>query len=129
MTECTHVEHVSQAKDYLYNFPDRLYVVTAVSNPARYASRYRLYRAFEKHIKDCGAILTTVEMAYGDRPFEVTKPDEARHVQVRGRQELWYKENLLNIGIARLPACAKYIAIVDADLVFTRPDWAQETLH
>ena len=99
--ESTHVDHVSQAKDWLHNFPDRLYVVTAVSNPARYASRYRLYRAFEKHIKDGGAILTTVEMAYGDRPFEVTSSDDHQHVQVRGRQELWYKENLLKIGIAR----------------------------
>ena len=127
--ECTHVDHVSQAKDWLHNFPDRLYVVTAVSNPARYAARYRLYRAFEKHVRDNGAILTTVEMAYGDRPFEVTSAGNPQHVQARGRHELWYKENLLNIGIARLPASAKYIAIVDADLIFTRPDWAQETLH
>ncbi len=123
------IDHSSQARPGVQPFPDRLYVVTAISNPARYRSRYNLYRAFEKHIVDSGAILITVEMAFGDRPFEVTEAANPHHVQVRGNHELWHKENLLNIGMSRLPASAKYVAWIDADVSFTRPDWAQETLH
>jgi hypothetical protein len=124
-----HIDHVSHARPGIKPFPDRLYVVTAISNPCRYRSRYKLYRAFEKHCADGGAILYTVEMAFGGRPFEVTNACNPRHVQVHGNHELWHKENLLNIGIARLPAEAKYVAWIDADIEFARPDWAQETLH
>ncbi len=123
------IDHSSHARPGIQPFPDRLYVVTAISNPARYRSRYNLYRAFEKHVADSGAILSTVEMAFGGRPFEITDPANPRHVQVRGEHELWHKENLLNIGISRLPAEAKYIAWIDADVTFTRTDWAQETLQ
>jgi hypothetical protein len=43
--------------------------------------------------------------------------------------ELWFKENMINIGISRLPSDWKYVAWIDADMLFVRPDWAQETLH
>jgi hypothetical protein len=106
-----------------------LYVVTPVINPSRYQSRYRLYEAFEKYIADIGGILYTVEAAYGDRPFEVTRQDNPRHVQVRTQHELWHKENLINLGVARLPSDWKYVAWIDSDVQFARPDIAVETIH
>lgn len=111
-----------------------LYVVTAISNPCRYKSRYRLYRDFAKHVADSGANLCTVELALGERPFEVTGEGPREHwnqeiVQLRTKHELWHKENLLNIGISRLPADAEYIAVIDADLTFIRPGWAEETVQ
>jgi len=109
--------------------PDVLDVVAVVSNPVRYRSRYDLFRAFETHVQDAGARLTVVEMAFGERPFEVTRADNPRHVQVRSAHEFWAKENLINIGISRLPRDARYIAWVDADLTFGRPDWVQETIQ
>lgn len=124
-----HIDHISHKKQGLHPFPDRLYVVTAISNPQRYLARYNLYRAFEKQVADAGAILYTVEMAFGGRPFEITDSSNPHHIQVRGDDEVWHKENLLNIGISRLPAHAKYIAWIDADIQFTRPDWAQETIQ
>src|SRR5438309_37497 len=108
---------------------DLLHVVTAISNPVRYKSRYRLYHEFEKHMLDSGVKLWTIEMAFGDRPFEVTQAGNPQHFQVRGWTEVWHKENLLNLAIARLPADAEYIAWVDADVQFTRKDWAEETVH
>jgi hypothetical protein len=109
--------------------PDVLDVVAVVSNPVRYRSRYDLFRAFEAHVKDSGARLTVVEKGFANRPFEVTEPDNPRHVQVRSAHEFWAKENLINLGIARVPRDARYIAWVDADLTFVRPDWVQETLQ
>jgi hypothetical protein len=129
MTTHLHVDHCSHAHPGLTRFPDRLYVVTAISNPQRYISRYNLYRAFEKRCRDAGAILHTIEMAFGDRPHEIVSNSDHRHILVRSHHELWHKENLLNIAISRLPAEAQYIAWIDADIAFTRSDWAQETLQ
>ncbi len=124
-----HIDHSNQARPGLTPFPDRLYVVTPIVNQQRYARRYELYRAFARHMQQSGVILYTVELAFGDRPFEVTSRSDPRNIQFRTDQELWYKEQLINLAIARLPPEAKYVAWIDADLSFVRPDWAQETLH
>jgi len=109
--------------------PDKLYVVTCVNNYNRYRTRYRLYRSFKDHVDASGAVLHTIECQLGSRPFEVTSPDDPTHIQVRTTSELWHKENLMNLAAARLPAEARYIAFVDADFTFIRPDWAQETIQ
>lgn len=106
-----------------------LYVVTAVFNPWRYKSRIKLYRDFEKYVNDSGAKLVTVELAYGQRDFVVTEPNDPMDVQLRTDAELWHKERMLNLGIQRLPRDWKYVAWIDADIVFARPDWVEETVH
>lgn len=111
------------------DFPGVLDVVAVVSNPMRYRSRYDLYRAFERHMVDSGVRLTTVELAYGGRLWEVTSSDNPRHVQVRTDHELWHKENMINLGVSRLPRDWEYVAWIDADITFARPDWVQETLQ
>lgn len=106
-----------------------LYVVTAISNPRRYASRARLYREFASHISNAGAIHYTVEVAFGDRPFEIQSDGTDRFLRLRTSDEIWHKENALNLAINRLPAEAEYIAWVDADVHWARNDWAEETVH
>lgn len=53
------------------------------------------------------------------------------YIKVRAGQqsEIWLKENLQNIAVQHLPEDAKYIAFIDADITFARPDWVSETLH
>jgi hypothetical protein len=106
-----------------------LYVIAVITNPSRYRSRYHLYREFEKYIKDSGAILYTIEVAYGDRQYEVTDSTNPQHFQLRNTHELWHKENLINLAVSRLPADWKYVAWIDADVEFARKDWVYETLH
>jgi hypothetical protein len=67
------------------NLPDRdpLYVVTSVFNPLRYQSRIRLYRDFEKYVRDSGAILYTAEVAFGGREFTVTEAGRSALRKVR----------------------------------------------
>lgn len=105
-----------------------LYVVCAISNPWRYRSRYQLYDRFAHYMADSGAQLYTVEAAYGIRTHAVTTEDP-RHLCLRTNHELWHKENLLNIAISRLPDDWKYVAWIDADVAFARPDWVSATLH
>jgi len=96
----------------------------------RYLSRYKHYHTFEKHVEDSGAILYTVELALGEREFEVTEADNPRHLQLRTWHILWYKENLMNLAVMRLlPRNWRKVAFIDADMKFARPDWAQETLQ
>ena len=106
-----------------------LWVVTAVFNPWRYKSRVDLYRKFEKYVADSGAKLVTFELAYGDRPFEVTEANDPLDVQLRTNHELWHKEKMLNLGIQRFASDWKYMAWVDADVIFARPDWVTETVQ
>ncbi len=109
--------------------PDLLHVVTCISNPVRYQSRWRLHERFAAEMAKAGVNLVTVELAYGERPFAVTQAGRPDHVQVRGRTELWSKENLLNIGISRLPPDWRYVAWIDADVRFQNPGWAAETVE
>jgi hypothetical protein len=106
-----------------------LYVIAPIINPSRYQSRYRLYEEFEKYITDAGAVLYTVEAAYGDRGFEITEAANPRHIRLRTQHELWHKENLINIGVSRLPQDWKYVAWIDADVQFARNDIVDETIH
>jgi len=122
----------------MFERPDRiadpLHVVTPIFNSRRFRSRWALYEKFAKHVRDAGAILHTVELAFGDRALAVTDPQNPAHVQLRTGHdrvghELWFKENLVNLGIQRLPADWRYAAWIDADVQFARPDWVGETLH
>lgn len=109
--------------------------VACISNPCRFASRYRLYREFRKHIvEELGANLLTIECAFGDRPHEVVGPEvhpnpREIHIQVRSDSEVWIKENLLNLGFRHMPPSCRYVAWVDADIRFLRKDIVEETIH
>lgn len=121
--------HPSQRQLHVEPISSKLYVITVIFNQNRYASRYKLYHGFQKHVEDSGGVLYTVEIALRDRHHEVTHPDNPQNVQLRTESELWYKENGGNVGLGKLPHDWEYVAFVDADFVFTRPDWVTETLH
>lgn len=108
---------------------DPLYVVTVVFNSQRYRSRWKLWADFSKMIKDAGGILYTTEVAFGDRDFALRDLCKENYTQLRVRDELWYKENAINISVTKLPVDWKYAAWIDADVIFSRPDFINETLH
>jgi hypothetical protein len=72
--------------------------------------------------------LHVVELAFGDRPFEVTG-EHPNDVQFRTSGELWHKEQLINLGVSRFPVGWKYGAYIDGDFHFTRHDLALEAIH
>ncbi len=108
---------------------DKFHVVTMISNPARYESRYELFFKFEKHMAESGIDPWVIEVQLGDRPFVVTSPLNPRHIQLRHWTELWHKENALNIAIAKLPPDWETVAWIDADIEFVNKNWVEETLH
>jgi hypothetical protein len=106
-----------------------LHIASAYSNPFRWHTRRELANDFRRHIEHMpNAKLHMIELAYGDRPFEVTAAG-AGDIQLRSADVLFLKENLLNLAVRSFPADWRYGAIVDADFHFTRHDVALETIH
>ena len=108
----------------------RLHVAAVYSNPLRYRVRREMMQDFRQHMAlSKNVVLHVGEVAFGDRPFEVTAADNPLDLQLRSTCELWLKENVTNLLVQRFPVGWKYGAQVDADLHFTRPDWALEAIH
>lgn len=108
------------------------YVVAVISNQVRYKSRYDLFRKFKAQMEQAGAKVIVVEIAFGDRPFEVTERDNVDHLQLRTVEEIWHKENMINLGIQHMSQIYpdwKHVAWIDADVEFTRKDWIVEAVH
>ncbi len=110
-----------------------LHIVTAIANPLRWQSRIGLARtAIMDWLKEPNVHVTLVEAAHGARDHsldDLGEHERVTHIPVRAYTMAWSKENLLNIGISRLPHAAKYIGTFDADILFRKPGWATETIH
>jgi hypothetical protein len=124
-------EHIAnQIQHHALRSGNTLHVITMISNSARYHSRYRLFREFqERMLRTANVKLYVAEIAFGDREFEVTQASNPLHLQLRTNQEIWHKENALNLVERLLPIDWKYLAWVDADITFLNDNWAQETMH
>lgn len=109
----------------------QLHVAVAYSNPFRWRTRRELMNNFRDHMQaQPNVVLHVGELAYGDRPWEVTSPDNPLDLQLRLQDSpLFLKENILNAVIRRFPPNWRYGAIIDADFVMTRQDWALEAVH
>jgi hypothetical protein len=105
---------------------NQLCVIATVFNPASYKSRFDLYKRFEKHIQSFDVKLITVELVFFDREFEVTQPNNMNHIQLRTDSVLWFKENLINIGLKRSTEDCKYIAWIDSEIEFINSHWVED---
>lgn len=107
-----------------------LHVACMYSNPQRWPVRRELMNDFRKRMeRDPNVLLYVGEVAFGDRPFEVTEAGNPREFQFRTEHELWLKENVLNLVVQRMPPDAQYIAYLDGDVQCSRYDWALEAIH
>jgi hypothetical protein len=125
-----------------------LHVAAAYSNPFRWRTRRELANDFKRHMQGSPNVaLHFGELAYGDRPHEVTEaanrwqpnrmagdhsgPD-CYHTDIQFRVQdspLFLKENILQAVIRTFPPSWQYGAIIDADFHMTRHDWALEAIH
>lgn len=124
-----HIEKHKAPRGTAAHLHRQFHVVTAITNPRRWRTRYELYNDFREQVEKAGATLWTIECQYGRRAHALTEHGHQHHIQLRTGHELWHKENLLNVAISRLPADWRYVAWVDADIQFVRPDWINETVQ
>lgn len=100
-------------------------VIAVISNPVHFKRRYQLFTEFCNRMRSNPIVrLTTVELQQGDRPFATDSK-----IRLRTKDELWYKENLINIGTHNLPTDWRYMAWIDTDIAFQNQDWARETIE
>ena len=110
----------------------KFYIIAVCSNPIRFQRRWTLFKEFELHMADVGGNLLIVEQAFGRREFQLTERDHPMHLQVRTEDELWHKENMVNIGIqylCQIDPDWEYVAWIDGDVHFHRRDIITETAH
>lgn len=96
-----------------------LWAITSFFNPAGFQRRLVNFRIFREAL---GVPLVAVELSFG-RPFELRPDDADIVVQLHGGDVLWQKERLLNIAVEQLPSDCRYVAWVDADVIFADPNW------
>jgi hypothetical protein len=99
-----------------------MWAITSYYNPVRYTRRLSNYRIFRANL---GIPLVAVELSFDGR-FELTERDADILIQITGGAVLWQKERLLNIAIKAVPPDVTNIAWIDCDVIFERPDWADE---
>lgn len=105
----------------------KLAVITTYYNPSRYQTRRKNFEVFKRGVLAAGVALLTVECVFGDEAPELPEGPDVLHVQ--SQSVLWQKERLLNLAAAQLPADVDAVAWIDADLLFSNPRWAQDTLQ
>lgn len=100
-------------------------VVAVVSNPVRFQRRYQLFNEFVERMKlESNVRITTVELQQNCRPFMTNAT-----IKLRTKDELWHKENLINIAVQNLPVDWQYVAWIDADIEFQNKNWVRDTLE
>lgn len=107
--------------------PGTLWAITAYYNPARYRNKSVNYRRFRDGLRAAGVPLLTVEVAFADQQFDLRPTDADVMVRLRGRDVLWQKERILNLGMQHLPDECDKVAWLDADVLLQEPDWASRT--
>lgn len=109
---------------------DTLHVISVISNICNFKRRYQLMNEFISRMSETNNIkLYIVELAYGEREFQITSTSNPFHLQLRTNHALWHKENLINLGVKQLlPEDWKAFAWIDADIEFENINWAFDTL-
>jgi hypothetical protein len=110
---------------------DTLVTVCVIFNPHGFKSRIQLYKEFAPYIEFSGSKLMTVEIAFNDRPFEVTTADNPWNLQLRTTDVLWHKERGLNLGLQKVLTLIPdliNVCMIDADVRFVNPHWANEAI-
>lgn len=114
---------------------DDFIIVTPIINSPRYKMRAQNYFKFREVCERGGVRLVTIEVAFGTRPFEVTEADDENDIQLRTVDELWHKENAINVAFKHVRKQwpnVKYLGWFDSDqfpLAITPEHWFQEIVH
>jgi len=124
-----------------------LYCVIPLFNPWRWKSRYKHTERALKHFHHSGAVIILVEIAFGHREFVFADSGldgtpancgllgsdpkfRHRYIGLRTKDELWLKENSINVEVGRaLPFDWQYVCWLDSDVQFARPNWTGECVQ
>jgi hypothetical protein len=101
-----------------------LAVLTTYYNFCNYQSIKDNYRIFSESIDKLGIPLYTAEVILNSSSAPQALAGNIYRYETGSY--IWYKENLINILIKKLPPEIKYVAWVDSDILFDNPNWPEE---
>lgn len=105
----------------------KLAVITTYYNPCRYKTRKDNYDVFKQHMLESGVLCLTVECLFPSETPELAAAEDVLHLQANS--VLWQKERLLNIAASHLPEDVDAVAWLDCDILFSNPNWVEDTLR
>lgn len=121
-----------------------LFCIVPYFNPWRHKSRVKHTERALKHFHDSGAVIILVEIGFNRRELVFAdhgldgqlsscpiNDDQFRHkyIGLHSKDELWLKENAINVGVQNLPHDWQQVCWLDSDVHFVRPNWVGETIH
>lgn len=108
-----------------YEPSEDICIITCYFNPRNYRTKLRNYNAFSRPFLNAGIALFTIELAFDNNDFQLDASPTV--LQIKGGDALWQKERLLNYLISQLPPKFEKVVWADADILFERADWLQQT--
>ena len=102
-----------------------LYVILPYFNFCGFKSRRRLFLDFIERNKNLKGVRFVVSEVVGSAPLP--KLPVWKHVKATTKCQMWLKENIINMASMHLPSDWKYIAWIDADILFLNENWVQDT--
>lgn len=102
-----------------------LWALCAYFNPFQGPLRLQNYRHFRARL---GVPLITAEWSPSGE-FELQPGDAEILLRFSGGDILWQKDRLLNLALPAVPAECEALAVLDADILFSRDDWAPLVLQ
>jgi hypothetical protein len=110
-----------------------LFVVLPYFNYCRYQRRLQLFTEFVQRYVGSGSgklKLVVVEGTIKGEAFQLPSlPGVFLHIKVELPDQVWIKENLINLGVKHLPSGWRYMAWIDADITFLNLGWVNETIR
>lgn len=124
-----------------------LYAIVPHYNPWQWKSRQKHTERAIKHFIDSGATVVLVEIAFNRREFvfedsgieglgtncdgvlKNSNEFKCKYIKLRASNELWLKENAINIGVTHLPTDWQQVCWLDSDVHFLRPNWVGRTIQ
>jgi hypothetical protein len=112
-------------------------------NPWRWKSRVKLTQRAIKHFHDSGAVVVLVEVGFNRRELVFAESGldgmtadcgihgefKHKYIGLHSKDELWLKENAINVGVQSLPHNWQQVCWLDSDIHFVRPNWVGEAIH
>jgi hypothetical protein len=120
-----------------------LFAVVPYFNPWRWKSRVKLTQRAIKHFHDSGAVVVLVEVGFNRRELVFAESGldgmtadcgihgefKHKYIGLHSKDELWLKENAINVGVQSLPYNWQQVCWLDSDIHFVRPNWVGEAIH
>lgn len=107
-------------------FMNSLAVVCMIDNPVHSKFRYTNYEVFKHKLGDVPLFTAEVVHGYDDC---ITDWHDPYVKQFRVESLIWRQRNMYNILIDRIATKFKYVAWLDADIVFSDPNWYQHIVE